>query len=189
MSEKIDLALNEDIALPMIVEADRHELVAGEEFSVDVSFLGKPAVPVKYTVDTSSLLVPKGWNVTTSDKSDGDKRKRRQKLQIQSRNSSARHAADLTRRCDSPVPAAVGAHRASKIEIDGYSFALAQTVESLKATTTGIDTYPLEFVPAVTLTPDPQQIMVPAEARLATAHAAYPRPLPWNETCKSFSGS
>ena len=91
--------------------------------------------------------------------------------------------------CDSPVPAAAGAHRASKIEIDGYSFALAQTVESLKATTTGIDTYPLEFVPAVTLTPDPQQIMVPAEARLATAHAAYPRPLPWNETCKSFSGS
>ena len=33
----------------------------------------------------------------------------------------------------------------------------------MKATTTGIDTYPLELVPAVTLTPDPQQIMVPAE--------------------------
>ena len=42
--EKIDLALNEDIALPMIVEADRHELVAGKRFSVDVSFLGnRPA--------------------------------------------------------------------------------------------------------------------------------------------------
>ena len=43
-TEKIDLALNDDIALPMIAEAD-HELVAGEEFSVDASFLGKPAVP------------------------------------------------------------------------------------------------------------------------------------------------
>ena len=52
---------------------------------------------------------------------------------------------------------------APKIEIDGYSFAFAQTVDSMKATTTGIDTYPLELVPAVTLTPDPQQIMVPAE--------------------------
>jgi hypothetical protein len=52
---------------------------------------------------------------------------------------------------------------APKIEIDGYAFAFAQTVDSMKATTTGIDTYPLELVPAITLTPDPQQIMVPAE--------------------------
>src|ERR1700730_7041453 len=59
-TEEVDLALHDDIALPMIVEADRHELVAGEKFSVDVSCPGKPAVPVKYTVDASSLLVPKG---------------------------------------------------------------------------------------------------------------------------------
>jgi hypothetical protein len=52
---------------------------------------------------------------------------------------------------------------APRIEIDGYSFAVPRTVDSMKATTTGIDTYPLELVPAVTLTPDPQQIMVPAE--------------------------
>ena len=73
------------------------------------------------------------------------------------------HAADLTRRCDSPVPAAVGAHRAQNEKLTAIPSLSAQTVESLKATTTGIDTYPLEFVPAVTLTPDPQQIMVPAE--------------------------
>ena len=36
----------------------------------------------------------------------------------------------------------------------------------MKATTTGIDTYSLELVPAVTLTPDPQQVMVPAERAL-----------------------
>ena len=56
----------------MIVVADLHELVAGEEFSVDASFLGKPAVPVKYTVDASSLLVPKEWKVTV-EKGGGDK--------------------------------------------------------------------------------------------------------------------
>ena len=108
-TEKIDLALHDDIALPMIVEADRHELVAGEEFSVDASFLGKPAVPVKYTVDALSLLVPKGWNVTI-DKGEGDKSERRQKLQIQGRNSSSRHASELAWRCDFALPTAAGAY-------------------------------------------------------------------------------
>ena len=165
-TEEVDLALHDDIALPMIVEADRHELVAGEEFSVDVSFLGKPAVPVKYTVDASSLLVPKGWNVTINkgegDKGDGDKssgdKNYKFKVEIPARATPPSLPGDVI----FPYPPPL-VRIAPKIEIDGYSFAFAQTVESLKATTTGIDTYPLEFVPAVTLTPDPQQIMVPAE--------------------------
>jgi len=165
VKEKINLALNEDIALPMIVEADRHELVAGEGFSVDVSFLGKPAVPVKYTVDASSLLVPKGWNATVEkgggdkngDKGEGDKNNKF-KVEIPARATPPSSPGDVILPYPPPLVSI-----APKIEIDGYSFAFAQTVESLKATTTGIDTYPLEFVPAVTLTPDPQQIMVPAE--------------------------
>jgi LmbE family N-acetylglucosaminyl deacetylase len=166
MIEKIDLALNEDIALPMIVEADRHELSVEESFSVDVSFLGKPAVPVKYTVDTSSLLVPKGWNVAIdksggdkgeSDKSSGDKN-HKFKVEIPAGATPPSTPGDVILPYPPPL-----ARIAPRIEIDGYSFAFAQTVQSMKATTTGIDTYPLEFVPAVTLTPDPQQIMVPAE--------------------------
>jgi LmbE family N-acetylglucosaminyl deacetylase len=165
VTETIDLALHDDIALPMIVEADRHELVAGEEFSVDVSLLGKPAVPVKYTVDPSSLLVPKGWNVTidkgAADKAEGNKgegdKNYKFKVEIPARATPPRSPGDVIL----PYPPLV--RIAPKIEIDDYTFAFAQTVESMKATTTGIDTYPLEFVPAVTLTPDPQQIMVPAE--------------------------
>jgi LmbE family N-acetylglucosaminyl deacetylase len=159
--EKIDLALNEDIALPMIVEADRHELVAGESFSVDVSFLGEPAVPVKYTVDASSLLVPKGWNVTVEkeggDKSHGDKNYKF-KVEIPAGAKPPSSPGDVIL----PFPPRL-VRIAPKIEIDDYSFAFAQTVESMKATTTGIDTYSLELVPDITLTPDPQQIMVPAE--------------------------
>ena len=166
VKEKIDLALNEDIALPMIVEADRHELVAGEEFSVDVSFLGKPAVPVKYTVDASSLLLPKGWNVTVdsgaSDKSGGDKgdgdKNYKFKVEIPTRAVPPSSPGDVILPYPPPL-----VRIAPRIEIDGYSFAVPRTVDSMKATTTGIDTYPLELVPAVTLTPDPQQIMVPAE--------------------------
>ena len=166
VKEKIDLALNEDIALPMIVEADRHELVAGEEFSVDVSFLGKPAVPVKYTIDASSLLLPKGWNVTVdngaSDKSGGDKgdgdKNYKFKVEIPTRATPPSSPGDVILPYPPPL-----VRIAPRIEIDGYSFAVPRTVDSMKATTTGIDTYPLELVPAVTLTPDPQQIMVPAE--------------------------
>jgi LmbE family N-acetylglucosaminyl deacetylase len=154
--EKIDLALNHDIALPMIVEADRHELVAGESFSVDVSFLGKPAVPVKYTVDASSLLVPKGWNVAI-DKSGGDT-SYKFKVEIPAGATPPSSPGDVILPYPPPL-----VRIAPRIEIDGYSFAFAQTVESMKATTTGIDTYPLELVPDVTLTPDPRQIMVPAE--------------------------
>jgi hypothetical protein len=154
--DKIDLALNEDIALPMIVEADRHELVAGENFSVDVSFLGKPAVPVKYTVDTSSLLVPKGWNVRL-EKSDAGKSYKFD-VEIPARATPPSSPGDVILPYPPPL-----ARIAPKIEIEGYSVAFARAVESMKATTTGIDTYSLELVPAVTLTPDPQQIMVPAE--------------------------
>jgi len=159
--EKIDLALNDDIALPMIVEADRHELSVEESFSVDVSFLGKPAVPVKCTVDDSTLLVPKGWNVTIDkgegDKSGGDK-SYKFKVEIPAGATPPSSPGDVILPYPPPL-----VRIAPRIEIDGYSFAFAQTVESMKATTTGIDTYPLELVPAITLTPDPQQIMVPAE--------------------------
>jgi LmbE family N-acetylglucosaminyl deacetylase len=161
VSEKIDLALNDDIALPMIVEADRHELSVEESFSVDVNFLGKPAVPVKYTVDASSLLVPKGWNIAI-DKGEGDKgegdKNYKFKVEIPAGATPPSSPGDVILPYPPPL-----VRIAPKIEIHGYSFAFAQRVESMKATTTGIETYPLELVPAVTLTPDPQQIIVHAE--------------------------
>ena len=56
--ERIDRALESDVALSLGTQADRHELVAGEKFSVDVILAGKPAVPVKWTVDKSSMVLP-----------------------------------------------------------------------------------------------------------------------------------
>jgi LmbE family N-acetylglucosaminyl deacetylase len=154
--EKIDLALNYDIALPMVVEADRHELVAGENFSVDVSVLGKPAVPVKWVLDASSVLVPQDWKVNADKSSDGKSYKFNVEIPASAVPPSSPGDVIL------PYPPPL-VRIAPKVEVDGYSFAFPQTVESMKATTTGIDTYPLELVPAVTLTLDPQQIMVPAE--------------------------
>jgi LmbE family N-acetylglucosaminyl deacetylase len=154
--EKIDAALADDIALPMIVESDRHELVAGENFSVEASFLGQPAVPVKWSLDASSLLVPEGWHVKLEDSKDG----RTYKLSVEIPAGALPPASPGDVILPYPPPLV---RVAPKIEFDGYSFAVARTVDSVKASTTGIDTYTLELVPAVTLTPDPQQIMVPAE--------------------------
>ncbi len=52
-------------------------------------------------------------------------------------------------------------------EIDGYHFAIEEPVVSMEATTTGIATYPLALVPAVTLTVEPQQVMVPSKRAAA----------------------
>jgi LmbE family N-acetylglucosaminyl deacetylase len=156
LREKIDLALNEDIALPMIVEADRHELVAGEKFSLDASFLGQPAVPVKWKLDESSVLVPPGWKIQM-EKNGGEPNYR---FFVQPPSDAS--APDAPADAILPYPRPL-VQVAPQIEIEGYSFAVATTVEAMKATTTGIDTYPLELVPAVTLTPDPQQLMVPSE--------------------------
>jgi LmbE family N-acetylglucosaminyl deacetylase len=156
LRENINRALADDIALPMVAEADRHEVVAGETFSVDVTFLGQPAVPVKWTLDKSSLLVPDGWNVKLDDNKDG----RAYKFSVELPANAAPPASPGDVILPYPPPLV---RVAPKIDVDGYSFAIESTVDSMKATTTGIDTYPLELVPAVTLTPDPQHIMVPEE--------------------------
>ena len=106
----------------MIVEADRHELVAGEEFSVDVSFLGKPAVPVKYTVDASSLLVPKGWNVTVekggADKAESEKNYKF-KVELPAGAKPPSSPGDVILPYPPPL-----VRIAPKMEINGYSFAV-----------------------------------------------------------------
>src|ERR1700691_755491 len=67
IKERIDAALDSDVALPVDTQASRHELVAGETFTVDVNFLDQPATPAKWTVNKSSLMLPEGWTATLDD--------------------------------------------------------------------------------------------------------------------------
>ena len=160
-TEKIDAALAEDFAIPMIVEADRHELVAGETFSATLNFLGMPSVlPLQVMpIDNSTLPIPKGWSVAhITRKASPDEPIWTYNVEIPSGTVATSSPNDVILPFPPPL-----VRVAPRVRIDDYSFAITRTVESMKATTIGIDTYPLEFVPAVTLTPDPQQIMVPAE--------------------------
>ena len=163
--EKIDGALASDVALPLGTQADRHELVAGEKFSVDVIFAGKPAVPVKWMLDKSSLVLPSGWEAAPEPLKDSSKDNR------DSNSGTSRFSVSIP--ADAKAPNSPGdavlpfppslVKLSLPVSVAGYEFKIEKPVESSIAKTTGIETYPLELVPAVTLTVDPTQIMVPVK--------------------------
>jgi LmbE family N-acetylglucosaminyl deacetylase len=153
--KRIDLALSDDVAIPLNAQASRHELVAGESFSVEVSVAGVPAVPVKWTLNASSILVPSGWNVT-QEGAKGESDAAKFKVAIPAGATRSLTPADAILPFPPPL-----VRLALQVEVDGHQFAVERAVNSMEATTTGIQTYPLELVPAVTLTVEPKQVMAP----------------------------
>lgn len=155
-SERIERALAEDVALPFEAQADRHELVAGEDLSLEVT-VGKPIVPVKWTLDVNSLEVPTGWTAT-KEETKHDSESENFKITIPPDAKAPSSPKDAIRPYPPPlVRVALTAVWSS------YRFAIEKPAQSVQATTTGVATYPLELVPAVTLTVEPQQVMVPVQ--------------------------
>src|SRR5271170_4005131 len=153
--KRINLALADDVAIPLNAQASRHELVAGEIFSVDVSIAGTPAVPVKWALNASSIVVPSGWSVTPEGvKGTSDTAKFVVAIPARAKRSLTPADAIL------PFPPPL-VRLAMRVEVAGYEFAIERPVNSMEATTTGIQTYPLELVPAVTLTVEPKQVIAP----------------------------
>jgi len=160
--QRIDAALVKDIALPIDTQADRHELVAGESFGVTVSFLDESAAPVKWTVDQSSLVVPSGWSVTLAPGKDNAKT-----YQFKITVPAGAMPPTSPEYAILPFPPPL-VTLALSADVDGYDFKIHQAVESSEAKTTGVETYPLELIPAVTLTVDPREVMVPAKKAAAS---------------------
>jgi LmbE family N-acetylglucosaminyl deacetylase len=160
--ERIDAALVKDIALPIDTQADRHELVAGESFGVTVGLLDQPAAPVKWTVDQSSLMVPAGWSVTLNPVKGGGK-----SYQFNVAVPPGAKPPNSPEDAILPFPPPL-VTLALAADVDGYDFKIRQPVESAEAKTTGIETYQLELIPAVTLTAEPRQVMVPAKRASAS---------------------
>lgn len=155
VSKKIDLALANDIAIPIETQADRHELVAGEDFTVEVTISGAPVVPAKWSLDASSFTVPAGWTITPSGpKQSSEDGKFSIAIPVGAKAPSSPGDVIL------PFPASL-VQLALKVSVDDYTFEIERPINSVEASTTGILTYPLELVPLVTLTVDPQQLMMP----------------------------
>ena len=155
VKRRIDAALADVIALPIDTQADRHELVAGESFTVSVNFLDKPAAPVKWTVDQSSLKVPAGWNVTLETTKQGG-------YDFHVAIPPGAKTPESPEDAVLPFPPPL-VRIAVQLQIADYTFTTEKTVENSIAKTTGIETYELELVPAVTLTVEPSEVMVPAK--------------------------
>jgi hypothetical protein len=155
VGEKIDRALADDIAIPIETQADRHELVAGESLTVEVTIAGAPVVPVKWTLNASSLLVPASWSTTPSEtKQSSDGAKFVVAIPAGAKPPSSPGDVIL------PFPPPL-VQLALKVSVGEYTFTIARPVNSVEASTTGILTYPLELIPLVTLTVDPPQLMMP----------------------------
>lgn len=154
--DRINRALAEDVALPVDANADRHELVAGEKFSVSLNFPDKPAVPATWIVDDSTLRVPQGWTAKVVDGKAGSRTYKFDVAVPPDAKMSNQPGYGVL-----PFPPPL-VSVALKLKVDDYEFTVNQPVDSMVAKTTGILTYPLELVPAVTLTVEEPQIMVPA---------------------------
>jgi LmbE family N-acetylglucosaminyl deacetylase len=157
ISTKIDRALADDLAIPVDTQADRHELVAGENFTVEVTIGGAPIVPAKWTLDASSFLVPAGWTITPAEtKATNEAAKFKVAIPAGARPPSSPGDRII------PFPPPL-VQLSLPVSVDGYSFRIERTINSVEASTTGILTYPLALIPLVTLTVDPQQLMMPQE--------------------------
>ena len=162
IQDRINRALIDDLALPIDVQADRHELVAGEGFSVTVSFLDKPAVPFQWSVDGSSLLLPTGWTATLEG---GNTAGKRYLFHVAIPAGASPPTAPVDAVLPFPPPLVrVDVHAS----VDGYNFSIRKPVQNSVANTTGVDTYSLEVIPAVTLTVEPTEVMRPVK------HASQP---------------
>ena len=167
----IDKALADAVDLTMDVSADRHELVAGDAFHVTLNFPDEPATPGDVVVNNSTLELPRGWT---------------EKLQ-QNKGEGGTYEFDVSIPPGAKPPSTPGdavlpfppplVTLALKTRVNGYDFTIRKPVESMEATTTGVFRYPLELVPAVTLSVDDTEIMVPvkraSEPRTLLARVRY----------------
>jgi LmbE family N-acetylglucosaminyl deacetylase len=173
---KIDRALEDVVSLSIGVNADRHELVAGENFVVEINFPDKPAVPVKYTVDTASFQTPSGWTVSPAPvkqpNANGNANPAANPNPPANPNGGGRFSISIPAGAMPPAVTPAEAvlpfppplvSLALPVTLDDYNFTVHRTIEYSATKTTGIETYPLELVPAVTLTVEPPEIMVPAK--------------------------
>jgi len=171
--EKINAALAAAAALHINAKSDRGALVAGEDFSVRVNWEARSNVGVQ--LSQPALETPKGWSATT-ETPQGNRG---------GSTAGAVRAFETPQTAQASFRVAIpkGATRAPSPEdailpwpaplvkvrmdgtVDGYTFSIEQPVTATDYTSTTVETMPLELVPAVTLSVDPEQVMLPANRK------------------------
>ena len=149
--ERIDAALVRAAALEIVARADRSEIVAGENFTVRVEFQRRAdALP---QVEKPQLVLPEGWSITKEEADGGAAR-----FTVSVPKDAKPPADPNAWMYPWPVPLVKARVRAT---VEGYSFEAEVPVTALRATSTTVDTLPVRLVPAVTMSLEPHQFIVP----------------------------
>ncbi len=156
-SEKINRALADAAALHIDARADRNELVADESFKVDARWTLRTNAGV--TVNNNAVIAPPGWAVASSSTTDNHRQDASYTVSIPTEASVPSSPGDALLPWPPPL-----LHERLELTAGDYSFAVEEPIVSIHPTSTSVDTFPLTLVPAVTLTIEPKQVMVP-EAR------------------------
>jgi LmbE family N-acetylglucosaminyl deacetylase len=154
---KIDAAIAEAAALNVHAEADQSALVAGEAFSVNVNWEVREGVGVE--VAQPSLELPPDWSSapkTSSAENEATSNEASFRVSIPANATPPTSPEDTILPWHPPLVQAKLTGTA-----DGYAFAVEKPVIAHEYTSTSVEVSPLELVPAVTLTVDPQQVMLP----------------------------
>jgi len=155
--QKIALALTGAAAVHLDAQADQSALVAGESFAVRVNWQVRPDVAVQ--LDQPSLELPQGWTATAeSPKSNSESATTALSFNVQvpagAKLPTSPQDAIL------PWPAPLVEVRITGTA-DGYKFSAGKPVVANEYTSTTVETMPLELVPALTLSVDPTEVMLP----------------------------
>jgi LmbE family N-acetylglucosaminyl deacetylase len=157
LHEKIDRALVSVVSPSLALNSDRHELVAGENFTVTANLSDKLAVDAQAPMESSSLEVPTGWTVSPPSRQGNGPFRFNVTIP-----AGAKPPALSTWEQIIPFPTPL-VRFVLPITLDGYTFKAEREVEFSAAKTTKVEIDPLEMVPAVTLTVEPPEIMVSAK--------------------------
>ncbi len=155
---RIDAALVEAAALHVDGEADQGTLVAGESFPVRVNWYDRSDVGIQ--LDQPTLELPAGWSSGIGDSTGNAGSATAISFTVQVPADAVPPSSPQDAILPWPAPL-VRVHMTGTA--DGYKFSLDTPVIAHEYTSTTVETMPLELVPAVTLSVDPEQIMLPVD--------------------------
>jgi LmbE family N-acetylglucosaminyl deacetylase len=152
---KIDEALADAAALSLEARAAQSELVPGEAVDVSIRQQYRPEAGLKTRL--VELRIPPAWTVQRKTSKDSPADSEEFSVNIPANATGPASSGDAI--LPEPPPLIIARLSA---EIDGYAFIFEQPVISLRASSTSAELVPLVLMPAVTLTVEPKEWMVPA---------------------------
>jgi len=151
---RINHALQLAAALHIDAQASRREAVPGESFTVSVA--ERQRERAFDSVSEPRLIVPDGWTASASGAAAGlAAGEQRLTVEVPALPKPAKSGDDWTLPAPPPLVRA-----AMDVTIAGYRFTAEQPVAFIRASSTQVESLPLQLVPRVTLAVEPRQMLV-----------------------------